>query len=164
MANTPQATSNVAAKPASGSALGLVLTLLLVTVCAAGVGMGLVWLIKPKADSAGKHDSQRSSHSGSANRGIQLLELPSIIGQVGSDRKIWVRLDVSVLVASEAPLTPNDAATLADDFLSFVQTLSLEDLSSSSRLRILREDLEERARIRARSKSAQVVFRSMVIE
>lgn len=163
MAKNPQAGDAASAKPKSRSALALPISLLLVTIVAAGAGMGVVWLVKPMAASSASSETRAAGAAG-AKRTTQLLELPSIIGQVGAERKSWVRADLSVVVPSDPPLTSGDAALLADDYLAYMQTLSLEDLSTRIGLRVLKEDLEERARIRLRAKSAQVVFRSMVIE
>lgn len=162
MAKIEQGGDAASAKPKTRSGLALPISMLLVTIVAAAAGMAVVWMVKPGVGSAEKSETRTTAAAG-AKRTTQLLELPSIIGQVG-DRKTWVRTDLSVVVPAEPPLTSADAALLADDYLAYIQSLSFEDLTTQGGLRILREDLEERARIRFRAKSAQVVFRSMVVE
>jgi flagellar FliL protein len=152
---------------AGGSMLSTLIALTLVTILAAAAGMGIAWYFKSLNKTANEKAGEAAKAAAASVTTVSagsVLELPSIIGQVGGDRKIWVRLDVSVVVAPDTPAPDINAAYLAEDILAYVRTLSLEDLTTPSAIQVLREDLEERARIRTKGKVRGILFRSFVIE
>lgn len=160
MAGAPAKSAPKAAQQ-HGSTLSTLIVVAIVTVFGAGAGMGLVWVLKPSLETRG---AAEHTSVGAKTRGDVLLELPSIIAQLRGDQKSWVRLDASVVVAPDVEAQQIGAAVLADDFLAYLQTLSVDDLSPPAGMRLLREDLQERARIRTRGRAKEVLFRSFIIE
>lgn len=97
--------------------------------------------------------------------GTSLLELAPIITNLADPPETWVRLQaVIVLDAIEGRKPELVAAQIAEDILGYLRTSSLSSIGGASGLRHLREDLNERARIRSDGLVRELVLRALVVQ
>ncbi len=97
--------------------------------------------------------------------GTRLVELTPVITNLGDPAETWVRLQAAIVLdATEARKPELVAAEIAEDILGYLRTISLASIGGASGLRHLREDLDERARIRSGGKVRELVIRALVVQ
>ncbi len=92
----------------------------------------------------------------------RVIDVPAIVTSIG-DTQQMIRLQLSIVVDRGAPegLTGND---FANDMIAYIRTISLDQLSGSSGLEHLRDDLRERADIRAAGQVRDLILHDLVIQ
>jgi len=95
---------------------------------------------------------------------MTVRELTPIITNL-SNSEVWVRVHVAIIYEAGSISAPEVLATdLTADILGFMQTLTIAQLSGSSGLQHLREDLNDRAIIRSDGKIKELVIESLVVQ
>lgn len=159
-----------AAKDGSGGGGkgGSVMGLLLATLLAAGGG---IYLGSSQFGSAAKtvHDAAgKDEHAAEAKytEAARLRVLNTLTTNLAGTQAPWIRLEASVLVANE--VTDKDAetltATITEDLIAYLRTLSVTEIQGPSGFQNLREDLDERVRIRSEGSVKELIIQSMIIE
>jgi flagellar FliL protein len=152
--------------PARESTLVWLGTTGLLTPVAALVGAMVGWYLveaaqKPVEDAPPASNAQEPAFPA----GTSLVELAPIITNLGDPPETWVRLQVAILLdgtgGRELEL---DAARIAEDILGYLRTISLTSISGASGLGHLREDLNERARIRSDGRVRELVIRTLAVQ
>jgi flagellar FliL protein len=93
-----------------------------------------------------------------------LRSLPAIVTNLASPQKSWIRLEASIALADAAADSNELAAAVAEDVVAFLRTVPVAQLEGPSGLLHLREDLNERARLRSGGKVRELVIQSLVLE
>ncbi|WP_321340788.1 flagellar basal body-associated FliL family protein [Breoghania sp.] len=95
----------------------------------------------------------------------RLRTLMPMVTNLAAPRSTWIRLQASVIlaedVADEARIL---VSRIEQDTLAYLRTLKLSQIEGAAGLQHLREDLNERAKIRSDGKVLEVVLESLVIQ
>jgi flagellar FliL protein len=137
------------------------------TLCAVAAGSGLALLAGAPA-----HESDQSSPAPAApdiqtayGGDTATLSLPPVITNLAEPANIWIRLQASIIFDAKSLKRPDLLSTqIGGDIVSFLRTLSLAQLGGASGLLHLREDLNERAKIRSGGLVRELVLQSMVVQ
>lgn len=150
------------------SVLSLIVAMLILT--GLGVGAGGLFALqvlskldgKPAASGAqapAQHDAK-----GRFAEGVNLKTLPPIITNLASPERTWIRLEVSLVIQSDEKEASGLAATITEDFMAFLRTLTLAQIQGASGFMNLREDLNERVRTRSGGKVRDLLIHTMIVE
>ena len=156
MAKKPAAAPEAppAAAPAAGPTLvSLIMALAVLTGLSVGAGgmFGLQILSKVgrQPPLAGKAETKTGeSAKGRFSEKAALHALSPIITNLASPERTWIRLEASIVIDGEGD-AKGLAATITEDTVAYLRTLSLPLIEGASGLLHLREDLNDRARIRS---------------
>jgi flagellar FliL protein len=157
---------------ASGSAGKVSMTMWLaamavLTLVAGGVGAGFgLYMISQTAKAPGTEDKPAAAAPGAEHiENANVRDLPPIITNLDQTSDTWVRLHVAIVFDPKAVEKPDImAAEIASDIQGFMQTLSIAQLSGSSGLQHLREDLNDRAIVRSDGRVHELVIESLVVQ
>ena len=76
----------------------------------------------------------------------------------------WIRLQTAVVFdKTDAPAMDLLAPKVGEDVLAFVRTLTLDEIQGASGLEALRDDLNERARLRSDGKVRELLIEMLVV-
>lgn len=163
-ATVPEA---VPAPPKKASMLALIAELAILTCFAVGAGGLFGMQVLGGSDPRGGRpepaasQGQKPRHSESAS----LKPLPAIVTNLASPKGTWIRIEASVLYGSDASAGSNAlAASIAEDIVAYLRTVPLAQVEGASGFLHLREDLNDRARIRSGGKVRELVIQSLVLE
>ncbi len=94
-----------------------------------------------------------------------IRNLPPVITNLAGPQRAWVRIEASILLAGE-PSTEDDllASRIAEDIVAFMQTVSAADIEGASGFQHLREDLNDRARVRSDGRARDLVIHTFIVE
>ncbi|MDO9382599.1 MAG: flagellar basal body-associated FliL family protein [Hyphomicrobiaceae bacterium] len=157
----------------ASSSTGAVLGVLLASVIAAGGGVYLGWSQFGKQEPA-KH-AAKDAH-GKAGKdekytdGSRVRDLQPITTNLAGTPPAWIRLEASVLLNPENAAEPQSAEEVEllrvvnEDVVAFLRTVTLTQLQGPSGFQSLREDLDERVRIRSEGKIKELIVQSMILE
>lgn len=166
---SPGANDKASAQPS------LVVAMAIVTLIAGGAGAGFAFtLLKPgKAEPAApptpveKHEPAAVANKVPANRfpadAVEVALEPIVTG-LGpkADRKM--RLEASVVMTKEASTSATLKTELIEDIVVFLNGVTAEEISGARGLQNLREDLDDRARIRGRGTVLGLLISGFVLE
>jgi flagellar FliL protein len=96
--------------------------------------------------------------------GSNLKPLPTIVTNLASPKGVWIRIEASIVVGPEATNTNALAASISEDMIAYLRTVPLEQLEGPSGFLHLREDINDRARIRSGGKVGDIVLHAVVLE
>jgi len=149
------------------SMLSLVAELAILTCFAVGAGGLFGMQMLSGSDNAGtrpeaiSQQGQKSRYSETAN----LKPLPPIVTNLASPKGTWIRIEASVVVGADAAAGANAlVAAIAEDIVAYLRTVSLAQIEGPSGFLHLREDLNDRARIRTGGKIRELVVQALVLE
>jgi flagellar FliL protein len=147
--------------------LALVAELAILTCFAVGAGglFGMQMLsgsdpgsVRPEAVAA---QGQKPRYSEGAN----LRPLPPIVTNLAAPQGTWIRIEASVVFGADASAGSNAlAAAIAEDIVAYLRTVPLAQVEGPSGFLHLREDLNDRARIRSGGKVRELVIQALVLE
>jgi flagellar FliL protein len=157
----------VPAPPKKPSMLSLVAELAILTCFAVGAGGLFGMQVLSGSDNAGTRpeaispQGQKSRYSDTAN----LRPLPPIVTNLASPKGTWIRIEASVVVGADAAAGANAlVAAIAEDIVAYLRTVPLAQIEGPSGFLHLREDLNDRARIRTGGKVRELVVQALVLE
>ena len=149
------------------SMLSLVAELAILTCFAVGAGGLFGMQVLSGSDNAGTRpeaispQGQKSRYSDTAN----LRPLPPIVTNLASPKGTWIRIEASVVVGADAAAGANAlVAAIAEDIVAYLRTVPLAQIEGPSGFLHLREDLNDRARIRSGGKVRELVIQALVLE
>ena len=91
--------------------------------------------------------------------------LPPVVTRLAGPQPAWVRIEASIILSGEP--SPEDdvlAAKIAEDVVAFMQTVSAADIEGASGFQHLREDLNDRVRVRSNGRAREVVIHTFIVE
>jgi flagellar FliL protein len=154
------------------SALVFIAVMLIMTCLSVGLGglVGLKLLTRMETDPPRKAEPRSAQNTGQAAKsrypaGANLRSLPPIVTNLASPGRTWVRLEAVLVVEGEQ--TPDGnmlAAQVAEDIVAYLRTVPLVQIQGASGFQHLREDLNDRVRVRSGGKVRDLVIQSMIIE
>lgn len=175
MAKKPETKDDKAAPPKKG---GGVVSMILAMVIITGLGVGAGGLFgiqaaqkigpnaKPAATPAPAHDAHAADNKDDKNKekkkGPQLVALPNMVTNLASPEKIWIRIEASAMIESDNP--EKLAAQLAEDIVAYLRTMTLDQVQGASGYHYMKEDLDERVRLRGQGKVRDLVLQSFIVE
>ena len=163
------------AKPAAvgrrGGMLGLVLSVAVVTLAAAGLGTGLGMRTastiekavaeRARAETPAAEPAQSATFDG--DMVVQPVE--AVVTNLAAPGEVWIRLETAVVFKKGAVENPAVmAAEIREDILAYARTVSLAELEGPSALQHLREDLNERVAVRTDGRVSDLVIQSLVVQ
>jgi flagellar protein FliL len=92
------------------------------------------------------------------------LAIPSLITDLDTDPKIRARLDLSIIVAHGTPETTTLLGEVREDVIAYLKGLTLADIQGVRGFQNLREQLDDRARIRGRGAILGLLIGGLVLE
>ena len=96
---------------------------------------------------------------------VAIKPLAPVLSNLADAKGPWVRIEASLVVDGQA--TP-DLQVLGrkveEDMLAFLRTVSLAQIEGASGFQHLREDLNERARIRGGDTVRELIIQSLIVE
>ncbi|MBB6507726.1 MULTISPECIES: flagellar basal body-associated FliL family protein [Rhizobium/Agrobacterium group] len=99
---------------------------------------------------------------GAAAGASHVRPLEPIIANLAYPSDSMVRLEVSLIFGEN--IDEAVAASIQEDILAYMRTLSLQQIQGPRGFGYLRDDLKERAKLRSQGKVADLVFRTFIIE
>ncbi|WP_192812535.1 flagellar basal body-associated FliL family protein [Bartonella bovis] len=94
----------------------------------------------------------------------RMIILPPILTNIMVSEETWIRMEVALVVKSSENISPDMAADISNDFLSFLHQMTIEQVKGPSGLMNLRADLFDSAKIRSNNKISNILISSVVIE
>ena len=156
----------VAPPPKKASSLALIVEMAFLTCFAVGAGGLFGMLVLGGAENAGVRPEPAAAHGQKAKNSetAALRPLPAIVTNLASPQKTWIRLEASILFVDAAAESNAIAAAVAEDVVAFLRTVPVAQLEGASGFLHLREDLNDRARLRSAGKVRELVIQSLVLE
>lgn len=155
--------------PKKGSKLGALVPILVLTLAAGGggalIGKQIVSATragadKPAADGA-KTAAAIVAPAGSER---QMKELAPVVTNLAAPEGSWIRLQTAIVYdKTDAPAMELVGRKVSEDILTFVRTLTLEQIQGASGLEALRDDLNERAQLRSDGKVRELLIEMLVV-
>jgi flagellar protein FliL len=160
------------AAPKRPSAFAFIAVMLILTGLGVGFGglMGLQLLGKMEAATSSKAEARPGQSSGQAPKGrfpasANLRSLPPIVTNLASPGQTWIRLEASLVVDGDQTAEANVlVAQITEDIVAFLRTVTLVQIQGASGFQHLREDLNDRIRVRSGGKVRDLVIQSLIIE
>jgi flagellar FliL protein len=103
----------------------------------------------------------KSRYPASAN----LRSLAPIVTNLASPERTWVRLEASLVMDGEQTAETNMlAGQITEDIIAYLRTVALVQIQGASGFQYLREDLNDRVRVRSGGKVRDLVIQSLIVE
>ena len=110
-------------------------------------------------------DKPAKSPASAPAQSSTIVDLPSIVTNLGAPQDTWIRLEGSIIFDPKALPHPEAVASqIGDDILAYLRTVSLRQLEGPIELENIRQDLNERAAIRSGGKVRGFVIRTLVVQ
>ncbi|ASV84790.1 flagellar basal body-associated FliL family protein [Ochrobactrum quorumnocens] len=152
---------------AKTSIVGLLAAVAVLTAIAGGGGWYLGGVISAEQQVAAKpttkDDKPKQGDFESRSIGT-IVPLQPIVTNLGIPQTTWVRLEASLVAKPGREIPADMAASVGDDFMSFLRSVNLMQLQGAAGLAYLRADLEERARMRSEGAVDRVFISTLVVE
>lgn len=153
-----------------GGPMSLLIALAGVTAVAVGAGFGLGPLTAMQIENtltAREGARAEEKHDAPADFGgnIALQPIEAVVTNLAEPADVWVRLESSMIYHPDRVENPVViAGEIRQDMLAYLRTLNLAQLGSPSALLHLREDLNERARLRAGDKVDRLIVQALIVQ
>lgn len=121
--------------------------------------------LEKKVVAAKAEPTGAQSVKGRFTEGANLRTLGPIVTNLASPDRTWIRLEASIL--TDGDLGPDGnalTASITEDMIAFLRTVSLAQIEGASGYQHLREDLNDRIRIRGGSKVRDLIIHTLIVE
>ncbi len=167
--SAPEALAAPEGKPAAGSRSGLLLALLILTLLAIATGSGLgiqlastvekVVTRKVKDEPVSK--VQPLFYAGNT----MMQAMKPVVVNLASPTNTWVRVEAAFVFKNGALANPAlTEAQMREDLMAYLRTITLAQLEGPSALQQLREDVNERARVRSEGRVDELIIETLVVQ
>ncbi|MEW6123908.1 MAG: flagellar basal body-associated FliL family protein [Pseudomonadota bacterium] len=147
---------------------GLLVALGLLTLVAIATGAGLGFQLASTLRQVVLQKSGDRPPEAAALRynGDMVIEpLKPIVANLAAPTNAWVRIEGAIIFKNGDLANPQVAAAqIREDITTYFRTLTLSQLGGPSAMQNLREDLNERAKLRVEGKLAELVIEQMVVQ
>ncbi len=142
--------------------------LVMLTLIALGVGslsgIHLANTVKRLAN-AEKEAAQNAPRPLKYSGDTVIKTLEPVVSNLAEPSGVWVRLETSIIFDNGAIENPDVmGAEIRKDMMAYVRTLKLAQIEGPSGLQHLREDLNERARVRADGRVRELLIETMIVQ
>jgi len=153
--------------PKKASGLAIVVEMAFLTCFAVGAGglFGML-VLSGAGENAGARPEPAAVHGRKTKspETASIRQLPAIVTNLASPQKTWIRLEAAIAFADPSADSNELASAIAEDVVAFLRTVPIGQLEGPSALLHLREDLNERARVRSGGKVRELIIQSLVLE
>jgi flagellar FliL protein len=153
-----------------GGGISLVAVIIL-TLLGAGAGaffgMQIPGLLQPGSPADAQREAAAQAEKAAAKDadGIQIRQLPPVTTSLANPPNTWIRLELAAIVKEQSPPEVEAlVAKLPEDIIAYLRTLTVEELEGPSGYQHLREDLNDRVRIRSKGKVTELIVQALVVE
>ena len=152
-----------------GSIKGLILGIAVATVVATAAG-GMIGMqfssLLPVKKAKKKVEAKKKEVISANYTGKRVVQkLTPIIVNLASPSNVWVRLEGALILDGElAGDAEALSAKISQDTLAYLRTMNLMDLEGPSALAYLRDELNERAKVRSKGVVVEFIISSLVVE
>jgi flagellar FliL protein len=161
----PAAPEKAPAKEGGGAG-ALIGAILLAVVVGGVVGGAHGFVLAPTGKTAATQVAPASKEKAApAPPPVLIKDLPPIVGNLGSPKSVWLRLEASF--AHDASVTKDAdklAREIADDLLAYLATLPIEQVEGAAAFAELRAELDERAALRSGGRVKKLYLQTLVIQ
>ena len=113
----------------------------------------------PTDAGAKEHDASPAAEE------LQLRELAPIVTNLGEPESSWVRLQASIVYDAKALQHPDVVvAEIMSDTVAYMRTLSLSSIQGAEGLRLLHEELSDRAAARSEGAVREFIIQTFVVQ
>jgi flagellar FliL protein len=150
--------------------VGLLVAVGIMTVLAGGMGVGLgMWtagnIEKALAERQAAQPLEDHKVSIKYSGDMVLHPVKPVIANLASPADTWVRLETAIVFQNGAIDNPEvTAAEVSQDILAYIRTAKLAQLEGPSALQHLREDLNERVRLRTDNQVSELLIQALVVQ
>lgn len=154
------------AKGGGGGLIGFVIVTVLALALGGGFGMFMDSMPATAEADSHKEQSAKDEHAEAAPllSGSKVVPLTPIVVNLGAPANSWIRIEASVLVGGMVEGSDALAAQVAEDFVAYLRTATLDQFEGPSGFQNLREDLLDRATIRDHEYIKDVIIHGVVVE
>lgn len=159
-------------EPAKSKGSPLIMTivgLLVLTVLGGGGGWVVGGMVAPriKAATAAVQATAKAAGEGKKDAATEgqangIVTLDPITTNLAYPSQNWIRLEIALVF--KGPPDAQLAQSIHQDILSYVRTVSLQQIEGARGLQYLRDDIQERVDLRSEGRVSKVMFRTFVIE
>ena len=145
-----------------------IIALIVFSLLAAGSGAGFGFVVpdmiqptasKPQGKSADEH---ADGHEAGPTK---LAGLAPITTNLAKPSSTWIRLEAAIVVEKDlGPDAQLMASKISEDIVGYLRTVSIDQIEGPSGFQHLREDLNDRVRVRSEGKISELVITSMIVE
>jgi flagellar protein FliL len=152
-------------KKANGgiSVLGILILTVIGVASGAFFGMQVPGLVSPspeKPHAAGPVDPENAPPPNAV-----VKPLPPITTNLARPTSTWVRIESSIVINTDLGPDANViTAQMTEDIVAYLRTLTIDQVEGPSGFQHLREDLNDRVRVRSQGKVSEVIIQSLIIE
>lgn len=166
MAKAPKGGGAGGEKKSSGGFLGIVLVTLLAAGGGAGFGFYVSGNLKEKEAPKKPESAEKASEEKkpAIPPGSKIVEMAPIIVNLSEPRSSWIRIEASLVIDSELQDVQVVSGKIAEDLTAYLRTSTLSQFEGGSGFQNLREDLNERARLRGGKDVKELVLHGVVFE
>jgi flagellar FliL protein len=167
--------ANLALPPASGQTgakegtKSLILTLGLLTILSAlvggGFGLAIVSSIEKRVEEKYKDLPQKPANASPYVGDIAIKKLAPVVTNLTGSESDWIRLEASIVYKGGKDVNADIlGAEARQDVLGYLRTLSLAQVQGPSGLLHVREDLNERVKLRSKGEIQELVLETLVVQ
>lgn len=145
----------------------LTLGLLTLLSAAIGGGFGLVMVsgIERQVEEKYKDLSPRAEAVSPYTGDIAIRKLAPVVTNLTGSESDWVRIEASIVYKPANEQHPDVLVSeMRQDILSYIRTMSLAQIQGPSGLLHLREDLNERAKLRSKGVIQELVLETLIVQ
>lgn len=155
--------------PGQGSsALAFTIAMVAITLFAGLGGASFGLMVLPIAHEESKGKSQVEALEPGKPRfseGALIKTLAPIVTNLAGSSRTWIRLESSIIIeASDAGDGTVLASQVGDDIIAFLRTVSAKEIEGASGYQHLREDLNDRVRVRSGGKVRELIIQALILE
>ncbi|MBM1169539.1 flagellar basal body-associated FliL family protein [Microvirga arabica] len=155
--------------PAQEGSLRWLLTLGLLTLLSAAIGggFGLVMVsgIEKRIEAKYKAQPEKTEVASPYTGNIGIKKLAPVVTNLAASTDDWVRVESSIIYRMGEEQNPDVlAGEIRQDILAYLRTLSLAQIQGPSGLLHLREDLNERVKLRSKGVIQELVLETLIVQ
>lgn len=164
------AAQSIASSLFSEERIGLLAAVGIMTLVAGALGAGLgMWtagnIEKAIAERQAAQPLEDHKVSIKYSGDMVIHPVKPVIANLASPADTWVRLETAIIFQNGAIDNPEvTAAEVGQDILAYIRTAKLAQLEGPSALQHLREDLNERVRLRTDSHVSELLIQTLVVQ
>ncbi len=133
---------------------------------AAGLGFGFVIPGLMKESPVKPKPAEPAAQHGPTLPPTAILKtLAPLTTNLARPTSTWIRIESSIVIEKDmGPDADIIAARLSEDLIGYLRTVTVDQLEGPSGFQHLREDLNDRVRVRTEGKASELIIQSLIIE
>ena len=167
VASDQPATGEAAAAKKPSSLVATIGAVVILTLIGAAAGGGLGLQLFTVVDTAANKKAELKAEKPPPEYAgeLTIMPIPPVVTNLANPKSTFVRIEASLIFDGEVPSDADAlAAQVSSDSLAFLRTVTLAQIEGATGLLHLREDLNERAKIRSDGRVRELVLQSLAVE